>query len=313
MSVDTRSADVCAFCNSSSSLNGPPLKRCSRCHNVLYCSVVCQRSHWKTHKQTCSSRITVTTNDNTASTSSFSSGSTDLPTAFGDLLLTSHIPRKDLDPDCYKMISMYGVGRWDCTTDHNVTGLWTAGVATCYVMFIKGKSRFALAHICSNFNLGRAVVTEANWVHEAGCTTEVTVLKGALFVTCSSVDHDKLMREDDAQYQQRHALADANTLKRSELHFETAEVVQEIRDALAEACIAATVSVMEKPLSTGVVAVDGQGKLFVPNAQTFRRDYYTSNITSGARETKLKRLEANEKRYLRLKDDFVFDVQYGPT
>ena len=29
------------------------LKLCSRCRSVFYCSVDCQRSHWKQHKKTC--------------------------------------------------------------------------------------------------------------------------------------------------------------------------------------------------------------------------------------------------------------------
>lgn len=30
-----------------------PLKRCSRCHCIFYCSSACQKSHWKTHKSIC--------------------------------------------------------------------------------------------------------------------------------------------------------------------------------------------------------------------------------------------------------------------
>ena len=30
-----------------------PLKKCSRCHEVFYCSVECQKKDWPTHKQVC--------------------------------------------------------------------------------------------------------------------------------------------------------------------------------------------------------------------------------------------------------------------
>ena len=40
-------AKVCAFCEKQSK------KVCSQCKKVNYCSVNCQRSHWKTHKLTC--------------------------------------------------------------------------------------------------------------------------------------------------------------------------------------------------------------------------------------------------------------------
>ncbi len=32
------------------------LKQCGRCRKVGYCSVECQKSHWKTHKKECSGK-----------------------------------------------------------------------------------------------------------------------------------------------------------------------------------------------------------------------------------------------------------------
>ena len=39
----------CAFCKA----NKSKLLRCGRCKAVYYCSVDCQRPHWKTHKKIC--------------------------------------------------------------------------------------------------------------------------------------------------------------------------------------------------------------------------------------------------------------------
>ncbi|TFY81960.1 hypothetical protein EWM64_g2054 [Hericium alpestre] len=41
----------CDFCEKT----GGELKMCAACHSARYCSSSCQRSHWKTHKQTCKS------------------------------------------------------------------------------------------------------------------------------------------------------------------------------------------------------------------------------------------------------------------
>lgn len=39
---------TCGGCGSSSAK-----KRCANCHTQFYCSVDCQRVHWKTHKTSC--------------------------------------------------------------------------------------------------------------------------------------------------------------------------------------------------------------------------------------------------------------------
>ncbi|KAJ3484461.1 hypothetical protein NLI96_g5628 [Meripilus lineatus] len=39
-------------CNSCGK-EGVSLKQCGKCHSARYCSVECQRSHWRTHKKTC--------------------------------------------------------------------------------------------------------------------------------------------------------------------------------------------------------------------------------------------------------------------
>lgn len=44
--------ELCAACQQQSS-NGS-LQQCSRCKRVYYCSVECQRQHWKQHKGNCS-------------------------------------------------------------------------------------------------------------------------------------------------------------------------------------------------------------------------------------------------------------------
>jgi ankyrin repeat protein len=46
-------ADACAACGSSSGASDAPLKRCSRCQSVKYCSALCQRTHWPAHKASC--------------------------------------------------------------------------------------------------------------------------------------------------------------------------------------------------------------------------------------------------------------------
>lgn len=45
-------ADRCAAC-SMPARAGAPLKKCSRCMEVRYCSPTCQREHWRVHKPTC--------------------------------------------------------------------------------------------------------------------------------------------------------------------------------------------------------------------------------------------------------------------
>ena len=43
---------ACLVCNMTAA-KGKPLKRCSRCHSVYYCSADHQRLNWKQHKQLC--------------------------------------------------------------------------------------------------------------------------------------------------------------------------------------------------------------------------------------------------------------------
>ena len=45
---DMRKEIECDMCQKSN-----PSKRCSQCHTSFYCSVDCQKSHWKTHKEDC--------------------------------------------------------------------------------------------------------------------------------------------------------------------------------------------------------------------------------------------------------------------
>jgi len=43
----------CAACGNESGDAGAALKTCARCQRVKYCSVACQRSHWRVHKPSC--------------------------------------------------------------------------------------------------------------------------------------------------------------------------------------------------------------------------------------------------------------------
>ena len=45
----------CALCGKTNAdlPSDHPLLQCARCHNALYCSPECQRSHWKAHKPNC--------------------------------------------------------------------------------------------------------------------------------------------------------------------------------------------------------------------------------------------------------------------
>ncbi|GFS20380.1 ubiquitin carboxyl-terminal hydrolase 19 [Elysia marginata] len=43
----------CAFCRKTC-LDGPPLRRCTKCYKVGYCDQTCQRNHWNLHKSVCS-------------------------------------------------------------------------------------------------------------------------------------------------------------------------------------------------------------------------------------------------------------------
>jgi len=51
------SEDECEFCKVIKKMS--ELKYCSVCKKVLYCSVLCQKSHWKIHKQLCSKRVKI--------------------------------------------------------------------------------------------------------------------------------------------------------------------------------------------------------------------------------------------------------------
>ncbi|PGH27643.1 hypothetical protein AJ80_00656 [Polytolypa hystricis UAMH7299] len=46
-------ASECATCQMEKSSDGSQLMNCSRCKRVKYCSVACQRAHWKEHKNVC--------------------------------------------------------------------------------------------------------------------------------------------------------------------------------------------------------------------------------------------------------------------
>ncbi len=49
-----QSTEVCAFCEESPLRAAFTLSRCGRCTKIAYCSVECQKAHWKLHKKTCS-------------------------------------------------------------------------------------------------------------------------------------------------------------------------------------------------------------------------------------------------------------------
>jgi hypothetical protein len=46
-------AACCAACGAASTADGKPLKLCSACRGVSYCSRACQRRHWGKHKGVC--------------------------------------------------------------------------------------------------------------------------------------------------------------------------------------------------------------------------------------------------------------------
>jgi ankyrin repeat protein len=50
-------AGACAACGSSSGASDAPLKICSRCQSVKYCSALCQRTHWPAHKVSCAAAV----------------------------------------------------------------------------------------------------------------------------------------------------------------------------------------------------------------------------------------------------------------
>lgn len=45
--------EQCAFCQESPARAAITLSRCARCKEVLYCSVGCQKAHWRLHKLKC--------------------------------------------------------------------------------------------------------------------------------------------------------------------------------------------------------------------------------------------------------------------
>lgn len=51
---DPKLVQVCAFCRSTAEEKGvDKLRRCGRCFIPFYCSVECQRAHYKLHKPYC--------------------------------------------------------------------------------------------------------------------------------------------------------------------------------------------------------------------------------------------------------------------
>jgi hypothetical protein len=46
-------ASVCAFCEESPERAAMKRSRCGACKAVMYCSVGCQKAHWKIHKAQC--------------------------------------------------------------------------------------------------------------------------------------------------------------------------------------------------------------------------------------------------------------------
>jgi hypothetical protein len=47
-------AEICAFCGESPQNVSLTLRPCPRCKSARYCSVGCQRAHWKIHRELCS-------------------------------------------------------------------------------------------------------------------------------------------------------------------------------------------------------------------------------------------------------------------
>ncbi len=45
--------DVCAECSTRHGQGGGALLQCSSCQDRKYCSVECQKKHWKLHKKLC--------------------------------------------------------------------------------------------------------------------------------------------------------------------------------------------------------------------------------------------------------------------
>lgn len=49
----TLKVNCCIVCKKETAEGGKPLKQCSLCHRVYYCSQNCQKQDWKTHKPVC--------------------------------------------------------------------------------------------------------------------------------------------------------------------------------------------------------------------------------------------------------------------
>lgn len=54
-SVEQQADDVCASCGKVE-VDDIKLKKCTACKLVKYCSVACQKDHWKQHKRACRKR-----------------------------------------------------------------------------------------------------------------------------------------------------------------------------------------------------------------------------------------------------------------
>ncbi len=51
--VENDDPHKCSLCKESASCADIQLKWCGRCHMVTYCSITCQKAHWRVHKKSC--------------------------------------------------------------------------------------------------------------------------------------------------------------------------------------------------------------------------------------------------------------------
>jgi tetratricopeptide (TPR) repeat protein len=90
-----------------------PAKRCSRCHTTFYCSVQCQKEHWKTHKADCIPLQTMKSEiDGVRSINALESAAKEPITGTCSICLSEPMENPTMLPDCHHAFCFSCLAEW---------------------------------------------------------------------------------------------------------------------------------------------------------------------------------------------------------